>query len=1052
MVTGSTSINNNWHHYAFSYDPSNKDLTIYYDAGLEVIDNSFEVSTELKESLYIGKSARINSSFFKGNMHELRLWSKVLTEGEVNVYATKKLIGNEAGLLHNWQMEEANGELALDKVRDKHAKMHATWSVSPLGYALQLFGTQDQANISPVNFNDESDFTIEFWFKTNGTDQVLLSNGKGDGVDANLSGWSIGIDANGKAYAQSKGEKMISVNAVNDGKWTHVAITHNARGNSVLYINAEEQATINASLLEGFGGSELSIGQQTWYDGSVKSTAKYFTGHIDELRIWNAAIKQKQISRDRFNMLSGDESGLVRYYSFETYTENSGLFSVASSLNNQTESAKNSEIVAIYGAAILNQETPTIKLKRPVASINFSYVVNNDKIIITLNEEPSKIENVSLDFTVKNVKDLNGNSIQSPIKWTAFVDRNQVVWQNNSFNLETDYETELNFTTNVVNNSGESKIFEITNIPFWLEVSPVSGTIGPLTTSPIQFKVSKDVNIGNYTEDILLSTTDFGFAEKLNINVNVKKALPEDWKINPTDFEFSMNVIGQISIDNVISRDENNLLGVFVNNECRGFAKLTYVSSYDNYQSFLAIYSNVSFGEELEFRVWEHEKGIVHSSLNHDLTDNKFTADTYQGSAAIPKLFSTSNTIAGSIDVVDGWKWISFNLNGANLSSTSNALSNLNASNGDIIKTRVNISDGNGGFNQQSLFDTYTASSDLWYGSLSNNGSLEPGLLYKIRLSEANKIKYEGSIADPLNTELNIVSGWNYVGYIGLSTISVNEALANFNASAGDLIKSQYFSAIYDPGYGWVGTLKVLSPNEGYMIRASNDQSFKFPSYNSTAKTSTKNKLTKVENKKANSPWKISAQDYENNMTIIGLLDDNRFYKNEGVLAAFIDDVCKGFTAPIFNEQLGKNIFFLNVGDKKENTKITFKYLDLTTNNIYDVNESSIYSADIQEGKLNEPKILTLDKSELTEGLTIQMFPNPVKNNLFINIPLNKESDISLKLFNTNGKKVYSTLPVNYQKGSHNFTIKTGRLSSGVYNLVIISNDKVTNRKVIILK
>ena len=1048
-VTGTTVINNNWHHYAFTYDPSNTDLSIYYDAGLEAIDNSFEVDTELKESLFIGKSARISSNYFTGKVHELRIWSTPLSVGDINIYAVKRLVGNEAGLLHNWQMEEANGTLALDKARAKHAKMNATWSVSPIGYALELFGTQDQANTTPVTFNNESDFTIEFWFKTNGTDQVLLSNGKGDGIDANTSGWSVGIDTDGKPYAQSNGEIMTGENVVNDGKWTHLAISHNARGNSVLYINAEEQGKMDAALLEGFGGSELSFGQQTSYTGAVKNTAKYFTGNLDEIRIWNAAIKQEQISRDRFNKLSGDEIGLVRYYPFDNYTENSGLFSVSSTLNNKTETAIIGETITTSGAATLNQNTPTIKLPRPVESVNFSYVVNNDKIIITLNTEPAKIENVALDFTVKNVKDLNGNSIQSPIKWTAFVDRNQVIWQDNSFDLSVDYETELNFDTQVVNNSGESKIFEITNIPFWLTVSPSAGTIGPLTTTPIKFKVSEDVNVGEYNTDLLLTTSDFGFAEKLNINVNVKKALPEDWVINPTDFEFSMNVIGQVSIDNVISRDENNLLGVFVNNECRGIAKLTYVPSYDNYQAFLAIYSDVSFGEELEFRVWEHQKGIVHTSLNHNLTDDKFTADTYQGTAANPKLFSTSNIIAGSIDVVEGWKWISFNLNGGDLSSTNNALSTLNPTNGDVIKTRINVADGSGGFTQQSLFDTYSSGASIWYGSLSNNGGLSSGLLYKVKLSEANKIKYEGSISDPLNTPLNMVAGWNFVGYVGLANIPINEALANFNAQAGDLIKSQYFSAIYDPSFGWLGTLKVLSPNEGYMIRAANQQTFKFPSYNSTAKRATKNGAKTV-NKAANSPWEISAQDYENNMTIIGLLDNDELNGNEGVLGAFVNGVCKGYAAPIYNKNLGKNIFFLNVGDKENRADITFKYLDFTTNIIYNVNENSIYNIDAQEGKLNDPKILTLDKGELLGDLSINIYPNPVKDNLFVNIPLQQQSNISLQLFDTNGKKVYATLSENFKRGRHDFTIKTEKLSAGVYNFVIISDNEISNRKIII--
>ena len=773
---------------------------------------------------------------------------------------------------------------------------------------------------------------------------------------------------------------------------------------------------------------------------------------MDELRIWNAAVRQEQLVRDRFNMLSGDEPGLVRYYPFDTYVDNSGVVSVSSTLDNKTIDATASEVITAIGAT-LNQNTPTIKLKRPVEFVNFSYVVNNDKIIITLNADPAKIENVRLDFTVKNVKDLNGNSIESPIKWSAFVDRNQVIWQDNQFDLETDYETELIFTSQVVNNSGESKTFEITNVPHWLEVTPSSGTIGPLTTTSIQFKVSKNVNIGSYSEDILLTTSDFGFAEKLNVNVNVKKALPDDWVIDPDTFEYSMNVIGQISINSVMSREEGNILGVFVDGECRGMANLAYVDSYDNYQAFLTIYSNVSSGEELEFKIWEHKKGLVHSSLSHNLPDTKFTADTYHGTTSAPKLFSTNNVISASIDVVNGWKWISFNLTGADLSGTNNVLKNLNPSNGDIVKTRVNIKDVNDVYQQQSLFDTYSENSETWSGSLSNQGALNTGVLYKIKLSSPDKIKYEGSISDPLATEVPLVAGWNYIGYLGLHNIPINEALSNFAAEPGDLIKSQYYSAVYDANHGWLGTLQVLSPNEGYMVRATNAQTFKYPSFNSSARSAQKNNgIVKVENIKAEAPWTISAKDYENNMTLIASIDDEDKARNNGVLGAFVNGVCKGYAAPVFSKELNRNVYFINVGNKLGKASITFKYLDFSTNILYNVIETSTYTIDKVEGTMESPKMLSLTDGELLGGAAIKVFPNPARENMFVSIPVERSTTLAIQLFDNNGRRIYAKPQEEISKGKHTFSIKTIELSAGIYHLQVILDNKVITKKVAVTK
>lgn len=1048
-VIGSNAIDNNWHHYAITYNPLTKDALIYVDAISEAIDNSFEIETSaLSESLLIGKSNRISGNYFDGNMHELRIWSKELSVGEVSIYATKRLIGNEAGLMHNWKMEEANGVLALDHVRSKHAIMNATWAVSPQGYALELAGTQNQASISSVAFSNEADFTIEFWFKSNGSNQVLLSNGKGDLTDVNTSGWTIGLNSSGKVYAVTNGQTLLSTNAVNNDDWTHIAIVSRAKANTTLFVNAEEQSFVNTSLLEGFGGSKLSIGQRVWYTGTIESSDKYFTGHIDELRFWNSAINTDQLDRDRYNMLSGDEVGLFRYYSFDDYTESFGILSATSSLNNQVVDANVNETMVLNGTALLNQDTPTIRLERPVENVNFSYVVNNDKIIITLNAEPAAIENVTLDFTVNNIKDLNGNNIPSPIKWSAYVDKNQVIWQDHSFDLTTDYEKELVFESQIVNNSGESKTFDISNVPFWLMVSPSSGTIGPLTTTPVTFTVSSDVNVGDYAEDILLSTSDFGYAEKLNVGVTVKKALPEDWVINPNDYEFSMNVIGQIEIENVISRDQNNILGVFVDGVCRGMANLTYLDAYDNYQAFLTIYSNSSFGDDLEFRIWEHEKGIVHSSLGHNLSSNTFTADTYEGTAVLPKLFSSANVISSSIDVVAGWKWISFNLSGTNLTSTNVALSSLNPTNGDIIKTRINEDDGAGGYNQTSLFDTYNGSNDVWFGDLSNTGPLKAGVLYKIKLSEANKIKYEGSILNPLNEQIPITTGWNYIGYIGLANIPINEALSNYNASPGDLIKSQYFSAIYDPSFGWIGTLKVLTPNEGYMMRSASTQTFVFPSFNSTSKSTSKIDASFYKNKTALTSWKIDANDFENNMTIVAVLD-GELNKEEGVLGAFVNGECKGVTAPVYSNFLQKNVYLLNVGTEVNDSEITFKYKD-SNQNIHKVIETSNYSLNAQEGDLETPKQLTIRADDFDNVMMV--YPNPVKSNLYISLPLDTSSTVQINLIDAYGKIIYRAVHKNMAQGIQNFTIDTHNLSVGIYSLSIVTDQETMNEKIIISK
>lgn len=1042
-VTAQQVMDNKWHHYAVSYDPLRADLTIYIDAQMDITDNSFVVLNKLKEDLYFGKSNLQTANPFTGKIHEVRIWSKPLTIGQVNISSTTRMVGNEAGLLYNWEFEEAYGNLAHDKVRGKHALMNANWVAEPQGYALQLSGSGNQAETQSVAFDDLSDFTFEFWFRSEGgTNETLLSNGKGDGTDDNPSGWSVRIDGSGKISVESNGNAMYSAAQLNDNLWHHLAVVVNAQGNASLFIDAEEQDELSATELSGFGGSKLTLGKRVWYEGTNEYQDQKFTGSIDELRIWNAARTLDQIERDRFHNLSGEEPALVAYYPFESYSENGfGVMEVVKNTENHSESASAATVEVVLDGGQLTQVTPVIKLKRPVEVVNISYAVNNDKVIISLNADPQKIENVMLDFTVSNVKDLNGNTIESPITWSAYIDKNQVVWQDAFFNLQTENGMELQFETNIFNNSGESKTFEISNIPSWLTVSPTSGTVGPLTTVPVSFKVSGDTNNGKYIEDILL-TTDFGFAEKMNVSVAVKQAPPSNWFVNPEAYEYSMNVVGQISFDGILSRDEGNILAAFVGDECRGLVNLRHVSTFDNYQAFLSIYSNQAVGETLEFKIWEASTGVVHSGITHDIGQDTFSGDAFAGTSADPKTFSTTNIIAGAIEVPAGWKWISFNLEGADLNTTNGLFENLNPENNDVIKTRVNVSDGNGGFSQSALFDKYASSAETWYGSITNNGAFDTGVLYKVKISNPGILRYEGSPVNPINHELNLVSGWNYIGYTGSQKIEINEGLSNLTATAGDLIKNQFYSAIYDANYGWIGNLTVLSPNDGYMLHTT-AQTFKYPAFNSS--TGSKNGGN---NKGIKTPWLSKANQYSENMTLVAhVLEQDA---TEGILGAFVNGECRGFGAAVYNPVLDENVYLVTLGGEVQDEEVTFKFVNSEAGATYNVVESERYHDNTVVGSIDKPVELTLSEEIVATSVGLEVYPNPFSDKLTVAIVLEESSEVSLELFDNSNRLMQTKNAGVLEKGRQNILLENNKLAAGLYYLVIRVQDEVFVEKVVV--
>ena len=47
-------------------------------------------------------------------------------------------------------------------------------------------------------------------------------------------------------------------------------------------------------------------------------------------------------------------------------------------------------------------------------------------------------------------------------------------------------------------------------------------------------------------------------------------SIAQPWSVTPADYEFSMNVIGQVSIDNSVVDQQDSYIGAFVDDVCVG--------------------------------------------------------------------------------------------------------------------------------------------------------------------------------------------------------------------------------------------------------------------------------------------------------------------------------------------------------------------------------------------------------------------------------------------------------------------------------------------------
>jgi len=152
---------------------------------------------------------------------------------------------------------------------------------------LALDGTNDQVTINDTvtNLYSTAAFTIAAWVKTTGTRQGIL--GKDDGgfkagtkhffLNANVTPGGFGHVGHSQNWIRT-------TSTANDGNWHHVAVSNNPGSWQRVYIDGVHVTTQNNFSGGSDTGNILRIGYSTW------SEAGYYNGHIDDLRIYNAAL------------------------------------------------------------------------------------------------------------------------------------------------------------------------------------------------------------------------------------------------------------------------------------------------------------------------------------------------------------------------------------------------------------------------------------------------------------------------------------------------------------------------------------------------------------------------------------------------------------------------------------------------------------------------------------------------------------------------------------------------------------------------------------------
>jgi len=183
--------------------------------------------------------------------------------------------------------------------------------------------------------------TIEIWFKlditidnTLNNVQTLIARDYNNGDPLSINEFSICFshtlwgNAGKIQFVRCVNSVRYSIysdsNYWQAGIWYHLTATINPVDGMKLYINGVLQQNLDSSIepIETMGGSiwdKVSIAR--WGNWN-NINARYFTGEIDEVRLWNISRSESEIREFMCRKLTGNEPGLKAYWKFDNSSGN----------------------------------------------------------------------------------------------------------------------------------------------------------------------------------------------------------------------------------------------------------------------------------------------------------------------------------------------------------------------------------------------------------------------------------------------------------------------------------------------------------------------------------------------------------------------------------------------------------------------------------------------------------------------------------------------------------------------------------------------------------
>ncbi|MDP6770397.1 MAG: T9SS type A sorting domain-containing protein, partial [Anaerolineales bacterium] len=510
-----------------------------------------------------------------------------------------------------------------------------------------------------------------------------------------------------------------------------------------------------------------------------------------------------------------------------------------------------------------------------------------------------------------------------------------------------------------------------------------------------------------------------------------------DWADDPGAYEFVATITAVVTDHDVQSSDANDILAAFDNaGNVRGtsFALDVDFGPYaGTVLHEITIRSN-SAGDNITFQFYDaSEDAVLELSENYS-----FIINDIAGSMVAPYALSVQYEIDLSIDLIAGWNWISINVLPED-ASIGNVLGSLGVA-ADFINSQTDGASTN-----------YASQGGPWAGALS---TFEPGNMYLLKMLAPATLIVTGAPIDVAETPIELISGWNWLGYLPQNPGAVGDALASLGTDA-DFINSQVDGASTNyasQGGPWAGALSTLVPGKGYLLKMLAPATFTYPEFDGLARLA-ENKQEVVLSQKI-SDWDFNYGDFEFIGTITASIDSREDFAGD-VVAVFVDGKCRGLAERMYFELDNTYYYMIQVySNVAEGEELTFKYYNKTNDEITTYSETLTFESNMivgdgfntfglsREASLSQPKAYGIGDA----------YPNPFNPVTSFEYTIPEDGMVQVAVYDLSGRMIAEIADGYMSAGTYPVTWDASELSSGIYMVHMISGDFRTMQKVMLIK